>query len=263
MSSFLTYPANSWALIRSIFRRRPLLGVVLSLCVVGFGAFFVSDVSAFHPLPATPYAIATSDVPNAGMVGPTGDWSAKDQETCAYNQHHSGFDVAGVPQNGHASVELLNRYRVEGEEYPLVKRLKSGGLEVSPIFNCLPNFWGWVVYREVNGVLEFVEDNAAGDKRPVASPQGYALQSSGYYAPKPQHERSTYSNTISFPESSELMSDVGYGNAGTSNPMLEPKGLNNNDGHFVFKYNSVWDNDENLFTTFVPICYRVELGHQR
>ncbi len=255
MISLLTHPANSRALMRSIFRRRPLLGVVLSLCAVGSGAFFVSDVSAHHPLPATAYAIATSDVANAGMVGddPFGDWNSKDQETCAYNQHHSGFDVAGTPQNGHASVQLLNQYRVDGEEYPLVKRLKNGGLEVSPIFNCLPNFWGWVVYREVNGVLEFVEDNAAGDKRPVASPQGYALHSSGYYVPKPQHERSSYSNTVSFPESAELMADVGYGNVGTATPMLEPKGLNNNDGHYVFKYNSVWDNDENLFTQLVPV----------
>ncbi len=234
-------------------RRRPVLGVILVLCAVALGTISVRDAAAHHPVPSTgEYAVPVEDTTDPGGA-PKSGWDAKDEETCAYNRHHSGYDAGGNPLNGHQAIQLLNQDRVEGDEYPLFRRLKNGGIEVAPIFNCLPNFWGWVIYREENGLKQFVVDKDSNDGRIVASESGFALHSSNYYHAKPQHERSYFNNTVGFPESAELMSEVGYGRLGTSTPMLRPAGLDSNDGHAVFKYNSQWWNGDNRIQLSVPV----------
>lgn len=240
---------------RGFLTRRPLACAVLACALVSVALLWPEHTGAHHPDPGSPYAVNEEmpGLPN-GMRDRT--WGSKDHETCAHNQHHSGADSVGNPLNGHQAIELLNQFMREESDYPLFRRMKGGGVEVTPIFNCLPNFWGWVLYREDGGQKVFIDDLETGGI--VQSPGGWAFDNaSNHYFPNPQHERPTWDNKVSMPDSAELMAGLGYGSSGTSTPMFMPR-LNSDgdpidDDHIVFKYNSKWDNgvDANIRDIFI------------
>lgn len=231
--------------------RRPLVGAVLACALIALAMLWPDGSFAHHPDTGGGYAFPR-EMPAVPPDMRSRTWDSKDKETCAYNRHHSGFDSAGNPLNGHQAIELLNQSMREDSNYPLFRRMKGGGVEVTPIFNCLPNFWGWVLYREENGQKLFIDDLETGGI--VQSPGGWVYdESSKHYYPKPQHERPRWDNTLGFPLSAEMMSGVGYGRSGTSTPMLWPDGADSEKDHFVFRYNSKWDNgvDANVREIFV------------
>ena len=239
--------------IRASFRPPNAKGriIILSLLAASLmaaaTALWSGDAAAHHPNPTDAYAVTTDDTGNPGQGG-TRDFSAKKWESCSYNNHHSGKDEAGNARNGHLAVELLNATHGTEGDYKLYDRLPNGGIVVTPIFNCLPNFWGWIIYRDENGQKVFVDDveDTSANPRAVQSPWGYEQHGgSKFYAARPQHERATHSNTVTFPDSEELMSGVGYGGGiGVDTPMLYPSGEDSNDRHIVFKYYSGWYNGD-------------------
>ena len=244
-----TYEWASTGVPETLLRERPLFGALAITLVVALLALNARGAWADHP--DAPDPVSTDDT--GKYSSGNAHWDAKDEETCAYNQHHSSRP-ASQDMNGHQSVVLLNEGHREGDEYPLFTRLKNGGIRVSPVFNCLPNFWGWVVYRNVNGVPEFVDDLSTDiDGDMVGSPQGYAF-SGGKFAPKPQHERPRHSNTVPWDESGFLMSGAGMTMTtedSKTDPQKHPQ-LNPNGDHIVFRYESLWRNGDNAIQERVP-----------
>ena len=250
MSSLGTYLPGFRLPFRSPVGLRVILSV--SLCALAF-ILFSEGAFADHPIPPSgSYADNNDETSNPGVAGTSSDWDVVREESCSYNNHHSGYDAAGNRLNGHGAIELLNQDHGEEDDFPLVVRLKNGGVEVKPIFNCLPNFWGWILYRLDGGNRVPVVDQKAND-RWVSSPDSFREDTVSHHLfPKPQHERSTFGNTVAYPQSAELMRGVGYG-LGTSTPSLLPQGGDDDDKHIVFKYNSSWYNGEGRIDAIVPI----------
>ena len=111
------------------------------------------------------------------------------------------------------------------------------------------------MYRDNAGVYEFVID--ANSKTP-----GTIIQSSPFdnldvatqkYHAQPQKDRASHGNTVGWPDSADLMSDVGYHNMGTTTPQLRPRGVNSTDDHIVFSYNSQFRNGSNDINNKIPL----------
>ena len=262
-------------------RRVPKRLLSLALVVAALGLFLLmpGDVVAQAPPPV--YTPPLGDEPLAGLPNPLvqtsppyypgrlpqniwengggkttfyndpilGSATVKGDETCASEGIHSGH--IGPSSGGkhwfkhaHEMVELLNvDYPLHDPDRP-VKRLDNGGVVVQPIFNCLPNFWGWILYKKdpLSPQLVTVDDHEK-PERPVEGVWDYEWKWVGdgggikYALPFPNVGRGRTGNTRSGDVAIRLFNDAFEG--APEVPNLHPSGN-------VFRYQTHWSNGRSI-----------------